>query len=144
MLRISLVALAALSCTGHSAGHVLFVCEHGAAKSVLAAAQFNQMAAERGLAIRAIARGAEPQPTPSQATADGLRSEGLAPPADPPAPVTAADVRDATEVVVFDCDRPAMRPLRALGTCWNDVPEIRDGYALARDRIRAHMTSLPF
>src|SRR5215813_9354941 len=36
---------------------VVFVCEHGAAKSVIATAYFNKLAAERGLAYRATFRG---------------------------------------------------------------------------------------
>jgi protein-tyrosine-phosphatase len=37
---------------------IVFVCEHGAAKSVIAAAWFNRLATERGLLERAIYRGA--------------------------------------------------------------------------------------
>jgi arsenate reductase len=141
MKRVICAALVVLSCKARDERHVLFVCEHGAAKSVIAAAYFNRMAAERGVPIRAIARGAEPQAVPSKATAAGLRDDGLPAPDDIPAPLTAGDVRDATEVIDFDCDRPAMRPLSALGTCWNDVPEVRDDYAHARDRIRAHVAA---
>ncbi len=40
---------------------VMFVCEHGAAKSVIATAYFNKLAAERGLPYRATFRGTTPQ-----------------------------------------------------------------------------------
>src|SRR5688572_249911 len=43
-------------------GTVLFVCEHGSAKSVVAAAHFNRIAADRGLPFRAISRGTAPDP----------------------------------------------------------------------------------
>ena len=36
---------------------VIFVCEHGAAKSVVATAYFNKLASERGLPYRASFRG---------------------------------------------------------------------------------------
>ena len=42
------------------AGTILFVCEHGSAKSVVAAAHFNRIAAARGLPFRAISRGTVP------------------------------------------------------------------------------------
>jgi hypothetical protein len=42
---------------------VLFVCLHGAAKSVVAAAHFRKLAAQRGLAVEAAA--AAPSPTPN-------------------------------------------------------------------------------
>ena len=44
---------------------VVFVCEHGAAKSVIATAYFNKIAAERGLRARAVYRGVNPQGLPS-------------------------------------------------------------------------------
>jgi len=43
----------------------VFICEHGAAKSVIAAAYFNKLAAERHLNFHAIARGLTPQPVES-------------------------------------------------------------------------------
>jgi len=39
---------------------VLFVCEHGGAKSVIAAAHFNKIAKERGLPYRAVTLGTAP------------------------------------------------------------------------------------
>jgi protein-tyrosine-phosphatase len=41
---------------------VVFVCQHGAAKSVLAAALLERLAAEQGVSLRARARGTEPEP----------------------------------------------------------------------------------
>src|SRR5690242_16385787 len=64
------------------AGTVLFVCEHGSAKSVVAAAHFNRIAAERGLPFRAIARGTVPEPGMAPAAVKGLLEDGLKP-ADP-------------------------------------------------------------
>jgi hypothetical protein len=45
---------------GVQAHTILFVCEHGSAKSIIAAAHFNDMAARNGLSYRAIARGVHP------------------------------------------------------------------------------------
>ncbi|MGH9936946.1 MAG: hypothetical protein ACREAM_11915, partial [Blastocatellia bacterium] len=39
---------------------IIFVCEHGAAKSILSASIFNKLAGERQLNLRAIARGTNP------------------------------------------------------------------------------------
>jgi chromate transporter len=120
---------------------VLFVCEHGAAKSVIAATYFNQMAAARGLSVRATARGADPQDSPSTSTTEGLRADGLSPVVDRPQPVAEPDVRSASLVVAFDCDQPAMKAFRS-GTCWNDVPTVSDDYGRARDAIRTHVAAL--
>ena len=41
---------------------IVFVCEHGAAKSVIAVAYFNKLASEAKLEFHAIARGTNPDP----------------------------------------------------------------------------------
>src|SRR5437870_6278032 len=56
---------------------VVFVCEHGAAKSVIATAYFNKLAAERGLPYRAIFRGTLPQTALSERTVEALRADGV-------------------------------------------------------------------
>src|SRR5215204_4610770 len=55
---------------------VLFLCPHGAAKSVLASAYFQRAAKERGLNVRVDAAGTDPDPAVSQAVADHLRENG--------------------------------------------------------------------
>src|SRR5258705_5185363 len=56
---------------------VLFVCLHGAAKSVLAAADFERLAAERGLAITADSAGTEPDPEIAPGVAAALQADGV-------------------------------------------------------------------
>ena len=68
-----------------AAPRVIFVCEHGAAKSVIATAYFNKMAAERGLPDRATYRGANPQAELSVSALKGLKEDGLTLPAAKPA-----------------------------------------------------------
>ena len=61
-----------------AAGQVVFVCEHGNVKSLMAASYFNQLAASRGLRLRAISRGSAPDsnsvPAPIVA---GLHTDGV-------------------------------------------------------------------
>ena len=59
---------------------VVFVCEHGAAKSVVATAYFNKLAAERGLPFRATFRGTAPQDNLSVRAVEGLKADGVAVP----------------------------------------------------------------
>src|ERR1051326_8439723 len=56
---------------------VVFVCEHGAAKSVIATAYFNKLAAERGLPYRATFRGTSPQDALSVRAVAGLKEDGI-------------------------------------------------------------------
>jgi hypothetical protein len=56
---------------------VVFVCEHGSVKSVVAAALFNELASQRGVSIRAISRGTDPDAGIPQPVRDGMKAEGL-------------------------------------------------------------------
>ena len=85
----------------------MFVCEHGAAKSVIATAYFNKLAAERGLPDRAIYRGANPQAELSVSALKGLREDGLAVPSAKPSPITAGDVTKATHIFAIGCSLPS-------------------------------------
>lgn len=141
-MKLLLLLLACCAGATPPAAAVVFVCEHGAAKSVVAAQYFNKLAAERGLAVRAIARGADPQADLSISAVKGLTEDGLPPDLGAPRPLTASDVRSSAHVIAFDCDQPAMRALRGMDLCWDDVPATGDEYARARDRIRAHVEAL--
>jgi len=121
---------------------IVFVCEHGAAKSVIAAAYFNKLAAERGLRERAIYRGANPQAELSVATLKGLRDDGLSVPATRPAPITAADITAATHIFAIGCSLPADARSSGKAEDWTDVPEVSDGYAASRDAIKRHVEQL--
>ena len=118
---------------------VLFVCLHGAAKSVVGAAHFRRLAAARGLAIEAVAAGTEPDADLAPGAVKGLGADGL--PAAPgrPRPVTLYDLNTAVRVVSFGCD---VTPAKAPRVDQWDVPAISDGYAAARDRIVAKVERL--
>ncbi len=53
---------------------VVFVCEHGAAKSLIATAYFNKLASERDLSDRAIFRGVSPRAALSVSAVEGRRN----------------------------------------------------------------------
>jgi protein-tyrosine-phosphatase len=118
---------------------VLFVCPHGAAKSVVAAAHFRKLAAQRGLTAEAVAAGSEPDAELTPAAVTGLAADGLAPAPPRPRPVTPYDLRAATHVVTFGCEvTPAAgQPVER----W-DVPAVSDGYDTARSRIVANVARL--
>jgi protein-tyrosine-phosphatase len=111
---------------------VLFVCLHGAAKSVIAAAHFRRLAAARGLSIGAGAAGTEPDPVLAPGAVKGLAGDGL--PAAParPRPVTLYDLVSATRIVSFGCD---ITPARSQRVDQWEVPAVSDGYETAREHI---------
>ena len=113
---------------------ILFVCEHGAAKSILAAAYFNKMAAERGLNVHAIARGTHPDQELSPKTVEGLERDGLHPTETMPQKLTPAEVESAQRIISF-CELPAGYPYQVPMEQWNDNPPVSENYETARDAI---------
>lgn len=142
LLLICAAVVACKSDPARSVTDVVFICEHGAAKSVIASEYFNKLAAERGLALRAIARGADPQTDLSVPTVRGLQADGLSPALAAPRPFTASELRSSARIVAFDCEQPTMKALKAMDACWDDVPIVSDDYARARDIIRAHVAAV--
>jgi len=120
----------------------VFVCEHGAALSVIATTLFNQLAAARGLPQRAVYRGVDPQADLSVATLKGLREDGLLLPTDKPTAIAAADVAAATHIFAIGCALPSVASASGKAEDWSDVPLVSEGYAAARDAIRRHVEHL--
>ena len=118
---------------------VLFVCLHGAAKSVVGAAHFRRLAEARGLDVEAAAAGTEPDAELAPGAVKGLAGDGLAAAPSHPRPVTLYDLESSTRVVSFGCDITTPRGQRI--DQW-DVPAVSDGYAAARDRIVANVERL--
>jgi protein-tyrosine-phosphatase len=121
---------------------VVFVCLHGAAKSVVAAALLERLAARAGVPVRALARGLEPDPALAPAAVEGLRREGLDVGGQTPTALGAGDLRGAARVVAFGCDLSGRVPPGVPVERWDDVPAVSDGFAAARDRIASRLPAL--
>jgi protein-tyrosine-phosphatase len=102
---------------------VVFVCEHGAAKSVVATAYFNKLAAERGLSFRATFRGTTPQDNLSVRAVEGLKADGVAVPSGKPAAISDKDVVDATHIFAIGCTLPDKARQSGKAADWSDVPD---------------------
>lgn len=120
---------------------VLFLCPHGAAKSVLGAAYFEQMAAERGLRVEVDARGTDPDPAVSPAVARLLRDQGYAVPVETPKAVTATDITAADVVVSLGCKLDGFPAPRRAIRHW-DVPGPGENLAASSQAIRQHVRDL--
>ena len=121
---------------------ILFVCEHGAAKSVIAAAYFDKLAKERGLNYRAVFRGTNPDPTLALAAERGLKEDGINTHGWKPELVTKKDLVAASEIVTLGCDLPGKDAVSGKITEWNDVPSVSQDYQVARDDIVKRVQSL--
>jgi arsenate reductase len=121
---------------------IVFVCLHGVAKSVIAAAHMNRLSAERGLDICATAAGVEPEPEIAEAVAAGLLQDGLDVRDQRPRRVTREELATAWRVVSFGCDLSPMAPPGGAVERWDDVPMVSDGFPAARDAILARVRQL--
>ena len=118
---------------------VLFVCLHGAAKSVLAAADLERMAKARGLSIAAESAGTEPDPEIAPPVLAALKAEGVDMAGRKPTLVTRQMAAGATRVVAFGCGLGAAAPDGDRIEQWEDVPAVSDGLPAARAVIQAHI-----
>ncbi len=120
---------------------VLFVCEHGTAKSIVAAAHFNKIAQETGLRVRAIARGTRPEAALSESAVMGLVADGLKPTESGPRKLEPADIGGASKVISF-CVLPAEYEQEKPIEHWDHVPPVSEDYEAARDAILLRIKQL--
>ena len=121
---------------------VLFVCQHGAAKSVIAARQLVALARARGLNLKASAAGVEPdEAIPPHVTA-GLRGDGIDDHETPPQAVTREMLANAGIVVSFGCDLSAFADGSTRIVQWSGVPAVSDGYDAARTDIVSRLPAV--
>ena len=120
---------------------IIFVCEHGAAKSIIAAAYFNKLATEAGLELKAIARGTSPDNELSPNAIAGLREDSLTPTESIPQKLSPADVESAQRIVSF-CELPEAYQKITIMEQWESIPPVSENYATARDAIIQHLNLL--
>jgi arsenate reductase (thioredoxin) len=110
---------------------ILFVCQHGGAKSVIAASYLNQL----GLPFRGVAAAAEdpydevPAPVVEMLQRDGVDVSDFK-----PRRVDDADLEGAARVVSIGCDLPGER--------WDDVPPASEDLEGSAAAIRRHVDAL--
>jgi arsenate reductase (thioredoxin) len=110
---------------------ILFVCQHGGAKSVMAAEYFNRA----GLPFRAVAVSAEePYEGVPEPVAELLARDGVDVRAFKPRRVEDGEVDAAAKVVSIGCDVPGER--------WDDVPPASEDLEGSAAAIRRHVDAL--
>ena len=121
---------------------VLFVCEHGAAKSVIAAAYFNKLVKAQRLSYRAAFRGVNPDATLNSVAEKGLRQDGIDTSGWKPTRVAQKDVDEASRIVTLGCTLPAEISKASKVTDWNNVPSPSQDYEYARNDIKKRVQEL--
>jgi arsenate reductase (thioredoxin) len=121
---------------------VVFVCEHGNVKSVIAAALFNREASARHLGAHAVARGVTPEPSVPTAIATKLQAEGDDVRAFRPSTLGNAEVQAAQRVVAISVDPATLSAAGDKLEVWNDVPPASVDYSASRAALLRHIDTL--
>ena len=121
---------------------ILFLCPHNAAKSVLAAAYFDQLVRERGLDYRAASAGTSPEAAPSPAVVAMLRDEGIDVAGHRPRRLTTEDLTSAHRVISLGCDLDDLAEGNARVDRWDDVPPASQDLGASRAAIKRHLDAL--
>jgi hypothetical protein len=120
---------------------VVFVCEHGSVKSLVASV-FNRRAEERGLPYRAVAMGVAPDAAVPAPVRDGLRVDGFDVADFVPQAFEASAADHAALVVSFDQDVTKMLGGRVPHLKWDDLPGVLADYSRGRDAIVRRVDAL--
>jgi len=94
---------------------IVFICEHGAAKSVIATAELKRLAKERGRLLNVESRGTNPDAQIAADVRHGLKADGMDLGDAKPAKVSAKDLDGATTVVSFGPDLSPLLPKDQFG-----------------------------
>lgn len=119
---------------------VLFLCPHGAAKSVIAAAYCQRLASQYGLDLHISSAGTEPDEALSPAVITRLEAEGLDVPRQGPRRVTQQDLEQADWIISLGCDIEDLVPSEKKIEQWSDVPPPSQDMAGACQSIQSHVT----
>jgi protein-tyrosine-phosphatase len=121
---------------------VVFVCEHGAAKSVIAAKEFEKLARERGIPAQVVARGTAPDPEIAASVRQGLKADGIDVGAMKPTRVQASDLAGASAIVSFGPDLTPIAGAKVNAEDWSATPAPSENYQAARDYIVKRLQTL--
>ncbi len=121
---------------------VVFVCEHGAAKSVIAAAEFERIAKQKGLAVEVVSRGTVPDAEIAAGVRKNLLADGIDLGAAKPVKVSAKDLSAATKVISFGPNLTEWLPKGAKASDWRATPAPSENYQVARAYIVKQLEAL--
>jgi protein-tyrosine-phosphatase len=121
---------------------IVFVCEHGSAKSVIAAAHFRRLAQERGLNAEVISRGVALDAEIPAGVRNGLRGDGIDVGPMKPAAVTSADLKGATRIISFGPNLAPLADGKVAIEDWSATPSVSEDYQAARTYIVKRLQKL--
>jgi arsenate reductase (thioredoxin) len=121
---------------------VLFVCEHGTVKSLIAKMYFERYAKEAGLSMQALSRGTHIDSVVPTWMVKGLADDQLSVAGFRPRPLAPEDLAEAAYVVSFDVPASATAAAVVPREQWDGLPSVTQNYELGRDAIKARVKAL--
>lgn len=122
---------------------VVFVCEHGNVKSLIAREWFNRLAAARGLAVRAESRGLAPEDAVPKGIAGRLNEDGFDVVDFRPQALAPDDLERASRLVIIGAQPPAWTSTAGVPVeRWDGVPPASERYEASRDALRERIAAL--
>lgn len=122
--------------------NVLFLCPHGAAKSVFAMTYFNALAVQAGLDAVATNAGTEPDSVVNPKVAAYLANEGFDVADFVPRLLTEVDLKTADIVVSLGCITAEKVPSSTRYADWSNVPLPSQAFQASRDKTYQHVVAL--
>ena len=118
---------------------VVFVCEHGNVKSLIAATLFDQAAQKRGLSVRSTSRGINPESDVPVKIANELQRDGADVSRFKPQALTQSDISGAQRVIAIGVDLNQFKTGES-GTIesWTDIPPASVDYAASKAALLRH------
>jgi arsenate reductase len=128
--------------TGEPSRTVVFVCQHGNVKSLIAREWFNELARARHSEVRAVSRGVEPERAVPSDIAEALRKDGFETSRFEPRAFEAAEAGAALRVIGIGVDLSALLARGARFERWEGIPPASRQYAASRDALRGRIEAL--
>lgn len=142
LLTVAQSRSSAQQVAARSAKPVLFVCEHGTVRSLLAKVLFEQYAAEVGLDMQAVSRGTRADTLVPPWMQQGLAADHIELGAWRPQTLLPGDLTSASLVVTFDVPLAATAGARVPQVHWDSLPSVSRDYATGREAIRVRVHQL--
>ena len=120
---------------------IIFVCEHGAGKSVVAASYFNKLAKERNLDYVAECRGTNPDSIVSLKTQEGLTKDNVYDTNTKPTKLQLSDTTTADRIILFTTAPPGLNTKVKIEN-WSDIENVDAEYQKRRDAIIQKINTL--
>ena len=113
---------------------IIFVCEHGAAKSVIAATYFNKLAKDRNMDWEATCRGTDPEAEIGSKIREGLTTDHLFDPTLLPRKLSTYDTANVKKIILFT---PLPRDFKTEISVedWSNLPNVDSDYTIRKNAI---------